>query len=209
MIRALIIDLDNTIYPVKSISNHLFAPLFNLIDQYADALGANAVAAAKEEITRAPFQRVASEFNFSDELLHRGVALLTEAVIDEAMQPYPDYKHLQNISIDKFLVTTGFIKMQNSKVNKLGIRRHFRNIYIVDPATSPKTKTDMFAQIMENYHYQASELLVIGDDPESEIKAAKPLDIKTVLYDPEGKYPYGHAHYHIKNHREVEQLLLL
>lgn len=209
MIRALIIDLDNTIYPVKSISAHLFAPLFNLIDEYADALDANDIATAKEEITRAPFQRVAAEFNFSNELLQRGIALLTETVIDEAMQPYPDYKHLQNISLDKFLVTIGFIKMQNSKVNKLGIRNDFRNIYIVDPANSAKTKTDMFEQIMQTYHYAPNEILVIGDDPESEIKAAKPLGIKTVLYDPYGKYTLGHADHHMKNHREVEQLILL
>jgi putative hydrolase of the HAD superfamily len=209
MIRALIIDLDNTIYPVKSISDELFAPLFNLIDDYAAELGTGVAAQAKEEITRVPFQRVAGQFGFSDELIEKGVALLSGTSIDEPMHPYPDYKHLQSIDLDKFLVTTGFIKMQNSKVNMLGIRNDFRNIYIVDPATSTKTKTDMFEQIMQTYHYTPDEVLVIGDDPESEIKAAKPLGIKTVLYDPDGKYPFGAVDHHIKNHREVSQLILV
>jgi putative hydrolase of the HAD superfamily len=31
--------------------------------------------------------------------------------------------------------------------------------------------------------------LVIGDDPESEIKAAKALGIDTFLFDPDNKYP--------------------
>jgi putative hydrolase of the HAD superfamily len=33
MKRVLILDLDNTIYPVSSIADHLFGKLFKLIDE--------------------------------------------------------------------------------------------------------------------------------------------------------------------------------
>jgi len=42
---------------------------------------------------------------------------------------------------------------------------------------------------MLKYGYLPNEVLVIGDDPESEIKAAKELGIDTFLFDPLNKYP--------------------
>ena len=104
------------------------------------------------------------------------------------MQAFDDYHHLKQIPLDKFLVTTGFVKLQMSKVRQLGIEQDFKEIYIVDPDVSSKTKKDVFAEIMQKYHYQPADLLVIGDDPESEIKAALGLGIDTFLFDPAGRY---------------------
>jgi len=46
----------------------------------------------------------------------------------------------------------------------------------------------VFADILKRYNYTAADVLVIGDDPESEIKAATELGIDTFLFDPEGKH---------------------
>ena len=53
---------------------------------------------------------------------------------------------------------------------------------------SIQTKKDVFADIMRRHHYDKSEVLVVGDDPKSEIKAAQDLGIDVVLYDKEGLY---------------------
>lgn len=208
MIRALIVDLDNTIYPVKSISDDLFAAFFKLIDDHAGELGTYVVNEAKEEMTRVSFQKVAKKYDFSEELTEKGIQFLKEAILTKSMFAYDDYKHIQNLTIDRFLVTTGFVKMQNSKVNMLGICNDFKNVYIVDPSTSSKTKKDIFEQIIADYHYKPNEVLIVGDDPESEIKFAKLAGLKTVLYDPTGKYQPSEADYHIKNHAELGQLIL-
>jgi putative hydrolase of the HAD superfamily len=71
----------------------------------------------------------------------------------------------------------------------LNIEADFVEIHIVDPEKSPLTKKDVFADIMARHNYTAEDVLVIGDDPESEIKAAKALGIDTFLFDPEGKHP--------------------
>jgi putative hydrolase of the HAD superfamily len=42
---------------------------------------------------------------------------------------------------------------------------------------------------MERNSYRPEEVLVVGDDPESEIKAAMDLGIKAVLYDKIKHYP--------------------
>ena len=60
---------------------------------------------------------------------------------------------------------------------------------------------------MEKHGYKPEELLVIGDDPESEIKAAKALGIETVLYDPTHKYHDAIATYKIDHFNKVPALL--
>lgn len=188
MKRALILDLDNTIYPVSSIADNLFAQFYKLLKQDSD-IDPSLIEASKEELTRRPFQHVADEFNFSTALRNKGAQLLKTITYDKPMQPYADYHYIQKISLDKFLVTTGFTNLQYSKVKQLNIETDFKEIHIVDPEISAKTKQDIFQELMDKYNYRASDILIIGDDPQSEIKAAATLGIDTFLYDPENKYP--------------------
>lgn len=188
MKRALILDLDNTIYPVSSIADNLFAQFYKLLEQDPD-IDPSLIEASKEELTRRPFQHVADEFNFSTALRNKGAQLLKTITYDKPMQPYADYHYIQKISLDKFLVTTGFTNLQYSKVKQLNIEGDFKEIHVVDPEISPKTKRDIFQELMDKYNYRASDILIIGDDPQSEIKAATTLGIDTFLYDPENKYP--------------------
>jgi|GEM_PF-4442026 len=47
------------------------------------------------------------------------------------------------------------------------------------------------------------EVLVIGDDPDSEIKAAFELGIEAFLYDPHNKHPSAEATYKARNLKTV------
>jgi putative hydrolase of the HAD superfamily len=71
----------------------------------------------------------------------------------------------------------------------LDIEADFEEIHIVDPETSNQTKRDVFADIMSRHNYTPADVLVIGDDPESEIKAAIELGIDTFLFDPGNMHP--------------------
>jgi len=186
MKQALILDLDNTIYPVSSIARHLFVPLFALLDQNSDTID---VESAKDELQRRPYHLVAEKYNFSPELTQTGLNMLRSIELDVPMQPFDDYQYIKSIPITKFLVTTGFPKLQWSKVKLMGLEDDFAEIHIVDPDTSQQTKKDVFADILKRNNYTANDVLVIGDDPESEIKAAIELGIDTFLFDPEGRHP--------------------
>jgi putative hydrolase of the HAD superfamily len=54
---------------------------------------------------------------------------------------------------------------------------------VIDPGTSDLNKTDIFRAIMNEYNYKPEDVIVVGDDLNSEIKAGKELGIETVLYD--------------------------
>ena len=210
MKKALILDLDNTIYPVSSISENLFGALFSTLDEHAEIINIdneNKVARIKDEMTRRPFQHIADEFGLDNNVRDKMVDMLRNMAYSQPMRAFDDYDHIRSIPLDKFLVTTGFSKLQWSKVKMLGIEPDFKEIHIVDPEINQQTKKDVFALIMSSYKYSPEDLLVIGDDPESEIKAAKALDIETVLYDPMHKHPDALSTYKINNFKNVLEIL--
>ena len=203
MKKAIVLDLDNTIYPVSSIADHLFNKVFGFVDSLAEEIGLEEVEKVKEEMKRRPYHQVAEKFNFSNAAKNKGLEMLKNLEYSLPMQPYDEYKYISEIKIDKFLVTTGFTKLQWSKIKQLGIEEDFKAIYIVDPEVSPTTKRDIFTMIMENYNYLPEELLIIGDDPESEIKAATSLGIDTFLFDPENRHQNAPATHSSKNLKDV------
>jgi len=193
MKKALIFDLDNTVYPVASIGEQLFASVYALLEQKLDS---DTYAKVQEDVTRMPFQKVAKIYAFSEDLKQDSLQLLRELRCDEVIEPYEDYLQTKDLKIDKFLVTIGFTELQWSKVKQLQIENDFKEIYIVDPDKSAITKKDIFQQIKEKYNYTYAEMLVIGDDPESEIAAATVLGIDTYLYDPDYRHSATKAIYH-------------
>jgi putative hydrolase of the HAD superfamily len=202
--KAFIYDLDNTIYGVASIGETLFASLFALIQDSVAFTGS--FAKIKDEIMRRPFQVVAQKYQFSEELIQQGTRLLENLSYEGDIQPFPDYPEIRNIPGERFLVTTGFRKLQASKIRGMGIEADFKEVRVVDPNTSEKTKKDIFADIMARHGYRPAEVLVIGDDPESEIKAARDLGLDTVLYDRENRHPNAIATYRIADFKELRGL---
>lgn len=188
MKKAIILDLDNTIYPVNSIADELFMRFFEMLESDSEGVDFKILKQAKDAITRMPFQTVADKYNFSQELKNKGIELLKNLTYDLPIQPFGDYHLIKAIPIKKFLVTSGFTNLQRSKIKMLGIEGDFEDIHIVDPEVSDLTKKDVFVGIMKKQHYNPEDLLIIGDDPESEIKAATELGIDTFLFDPMNKY---------------------
>lgn len=207
MKRALILDLDNTIYPVSSIAGHLFGQLFQLIDEHLEPGDSDMVTKAKDELTRRPYQHVADEFGFSAGLKAKGMEMLNNIELTEPMHTFEEYADLRSLNIEKFLVTTGFTKLQMSKVKMLGIEADFKAVYVVDPEKSTQTKKDIFQQIMQENGYTTGDVLVIGDDPKSEIKAATDLGIDTFLFDPGDRHSDATVTYRGKDYKEVVRIV--
>jgi putative hydrolase of the HAD superfamily len=199
--KALILDLDNTIYLVSSIGDILFKSLFELIELSSEFTGS--LNDIKAEIMRRPFQFVANDFAFSNELKEAGIKLLERLTYPDQIRPVENYEIIRTIPATKFLVTTGFTTLQNSKIDQLGIRNDFEEIHIIDPGKTAQTKRDVFKKILIKYKLKLNEVLVVGDDLNSEIKAAKELGIETVLYDFKSVYTETNDQKVIRNFSEL------
>ncbi len=203
--KAIIVDLDNTIYLVSSIGDKLFKALFELIIESGDYKGD--FNKLRSEIMRTPFQKVADAFSFGAGLKAAGIKLLEETTYDDAMEPVESYKYIRELPCKKFLVTTGFTKMQNSKITQLNLEKDFDRIFVIDPGLTTLTKKDIFEKILTDYGYKAEDVLVVGDDINSEIKAAQDLGIDTVLYDFNLEHTENKELNVINDFRELERYL--
>lgn len=203
--KAIILDLDNTIYPVSSIGDRLFKSLLQLISESGEYTGD--FDDIKAEIFRRPFQFIADEFSFSERLKSDSLRLLNDLTYEEAIEPFADYKIIKRFPCKKFLVTTGFPAMQQSKINMLGIGNDFEKIVIIDPGTSDLNKTDIFRNIMNEYNYEVEDVIIVGDDLNSEIKAGQELGVETVLYDYKSEHQEMGGQIVITNFGELELYL--
>lgn len=182
MKKAIILDLDNTLFSTPSIGDKLFADLYYLLEINLNEFE-GAIEDLKKDINRKPFPVVAKQYKMTQSLYKDALQLLSELTYNETIELFPDYSEVTKIVCDKFLVTSGFTKLQNSKVKQLEIEKNFKGIYIVDTILTDNTKKKAFKNIMLSFNYNPSEVLVVGDDPESEITAAEELGIDAVVYD--------------------------
>lgn len=207
MIKALIFDLDNTIFPTKTISDEIFAPIYEMMEQYRGSLSDEAIGNIKTELVRKPFQKIADQYHFPAELKSQGIELLKQTVYTKTASTYKDYELVRSISLPKFLVTAGFTKLQQSKVDALGVRSDFKEVIIVDQEITAETKRDFFVRLIQKYSYRSEELIAVGDDPESEIGMARELGIKTYLYDPESRFKSKGVTWHEQGYAPLRRLL--
>lgn len=204
MKKAIIYDLDNTIYPVPSIGDRLFAPLFELMQKHG--IDQAAMEPIRYDIMRKPFQWVAKKFSFSRELTEAGIDLLRDLTYEGDIVPFPDYPAIRHLPGKRFLVTMGFMDMQLSKIRGMAIEADFEKIFVIDPMVSSKTKKDIFAEIMESYEIKPQDLVIVGDDNESEIKAGNELGATTVLYDKNGRDKQA-ANFMIRDFSQLKSIL--
>jgi putative hydrolase of the HAD superfamily len=203
--KALLFDLDNTIFSVYTIGPTLFAPLFELLEQ--DGTQLQHMDTIRDEVMRRPFQHIANDYQFSEELTNKSIALLKQLEYNAPIEPFEDYALVQQLPQDKFLVTTGFPNMQQSKVDRMGLQKDFKEIHIVDPSISNKTKKEVFADILLRHQYATDDVLVIGDDLHSEIKAAQELGIDVIWYDKYERYEPRPGLKKIANYQHLVALL--
>ncbi len=203
--KAIILDLDNTIYPVSAIGDKLFKTLFTLIEEKGEYKGN--LEEIKSRIMRQPFQVVANDFSFSEQLVAECLQLLSALTYEDKMEPFEGYETLRSFPCKKYLVTTGFTKLQHSKIKQLDIGNDFEVIFVVDPSQSELTKKDIFQKILAEHQYTPDEVLVVGDDPHSEIKAAKELGIETVLYNHNREQPELNDQKTIHSFKEITPYL--
>src|SRR5574338_3584 len=129
MIRAIILDLDNCLATADEPGPELLVPTFDAIRQ------ANRGKLSEAQLERAfaacwqhSLDWVAQAFGFSEEMLAAGLAATASTEVRVRMHGYPDLPILEEIPARLFLVTTGFRRLQASKVDALAIGHLFERI---------------------------------------------------------------------------------
>lgn len=206
----LLIDLDDTIFQTSSINPQFVEPAVSVVKQYYEKEpgGVN-----MEEMISAlwtkPIDTVFSTYMTPKAIIDEFYGQIARVDFSElAIHPFDDYKFIQALSIDKILVTTGLRELQLGKIKALGIGSDFDSIRIDDPRENPRQyKIDIFSQILVETKMAPEEIWVIGDNPESEIKAGKALGMKTIQRRSKSKESSPYADYEIDSFEELPEIL--
>lgn len=182
MTKALIFDLDNCLAAADEVGQQLFAPAFDAIRAANHGtLSEQALTEAFSECWRHPLDWVAAKYGFSEEMLSAGWKIFVKTEVTQPMHGYGDLATLANMPVQRFLVTSGFRRLQESKIRALALERWFTGIY-VDAIDEPdrKGKQGLFELILNTYRLKPEEALVIGDNPDSELEVGNRMGIRTV-----------------------------
>jgi putative hydrolase of the HAD superfamily len=182
MIAAVIFDLDNCLAAADEPGRALLEPMFAAIRRANDgALPEEALERAFDECWRLPLDAVAGQNGFSPAMLAAGWEAGRRIRVDAPMAGYPDLGVLRELPVELFLVTSGFRALQESKIDALDLRSRFDAVH-VDAIDEPdrKGKDGIFREILDRFALEPDSVLVVGDNPESEIAAGNRLGMPTV-----------------------------
>lgn len=180
--KAIIFDLDNCLSPAAEPGAEFLASAMAAIREANDgSLAEDALQAAFSDMWWHAFDWVADKYAFTPAMIDAGWKALASAEIAGRMHGYQDLPLLQSVPGERFLVTSGFRRLQESKIRALGIAPHFSGVF-VDAIDAPvrQGKRRIFEEILAKHRLAVPDVVVVGDNPESELAAARSLGLIAV-----------------------------
>ncbi|MBQ0736015.1 HAD family hydrolase [Aquimarina celericrescens] len=209
MNEFLIFDMDDTIFETKSIGEEPVKPILDkfehlLIHRFGTELAKEIVA----KLWKYPFDVIADTYKFDEYQNSEFARLVNENEYNLKVQPFEDFNLVKNLKQEKVLVTTGFSKLQNAKIQHLGLEKEFNKIYI-DDILDPKRifKKGIFKNILLDKNIKPEFVYIVGDNPHSELKAGFELGLNTIQVAKFGQKRSEYANYYISNFKELIPIL--
>jgi phosphoglycolate phosphatase-like HAD superfamily hydrolase len=209
VITAIIFDLDSCLSAADEAGAQLFQPAFDAISHANHGSHTPAILEqAFAEMWRVPFDTVAQKYCFTPSMRDAGWQALLPLEVRTPMSGYGDLSALQELPVKRFLVTSGFRRLQESKIRALGITPLFTAIYVnaIDEPTR-HGKQGIIEGILRDHQLQPSQVLIVGDNPDSELGVGRGLGISTVQTLRPG-VPYSAVEtHHIHSLHELKDLI--
>ena len=208
-IIALIYDLDDTILSTRSIPPATFKHVFDAIEYSNNgALSKQFLQKAFEDLWRKPFDIVALNFGFTESMIIAGRDALLNTKYKLSLVPFDDYRIVKEVGFKRFLVTTGITNLQQAKIDSVINDGDFDEIIIDDPYDENRLgKQNIFADIANRHVIEADQFWIIGDNPDSEIKAGNALGMITVQILRPGIERTESSTYVISNFNELKGMI--
>jgi len=210
-VRAIIFDLDNCLAAANEPGEQLLEPVFAAVRAANDgALSESELDAAFRDCWVHAFDFVAATHRFTPGMLAAGWEAFRRIEVRAPMRGYGDLTLLPTLGEERFLVTSGFRRLQMSKVRALGIDAFFDAI-VVDAIDEPgrRGKERIFLDLMRECSLDPNEVLVVGDNAESELAAAARLGLASAQIIRPGVVPAEGVTIHLRDLAELREWLRL
>src|SRR5580704_5185916 len=113
--KAVIFDLDGCLSPANVVGPEIFESAFEAIRAANDgSVSADELDAAFSDMWRQAFDWIVHRYRFSPSMIDAGLSKLSQVEVTSAIQGYDDLHLLSQVPGQRFLVTTGFRRLQES-----------------------------------------------------------------------------------------------
>jgi putative hydrolase of the HAD superfamily len=206
--QAAIFDFDNCLCDSREPGEDLFAPAFSAIEEAnAGHLSPERLEDAFEECWFTSYDLVAERYDFTRRMYDAGFRAFAKLEVSRALKGYADLNVLRRLPLDKYLVTSGFQRLQQSKLRALDIGGWFTKAVIDAVDQEPHLgKQRIFEEIIAERGYEPARVLAVGDNPLSELDAGRKLGLVTVQTLRPG-VKQGDADHHIRSLEELFAIL--
>ncbi|HKN66122.1 MAG TPA: HAD family hydrolase [Gemmatimonadaceae bacterium] len=211
LVRAIIFDLDNCLAAADEPGEQLLEPVFAAVRAVNDgALAESELEAAFRDCWVHAFDFVAATHRFTPRMLAAGWEAFRRIEVRAPLRGYGDLTLLPSLGAERFLVTSGFRRLQESKVRALGIETFFDAI-VVDAIDEPERrgKERIFLDLMRQFRLDPNDVLIVGDNAESELGAAARLGLRSAQLIRPGVTPAAGVTIHLRDLGELREWLRL
>lgn len=223
MIKAVLIDIDDTIFDFEKCSKNSFLKTlekFNLKFKEEDFSYFNKVndilwtkqklgeINIKEVFIKRDYQ-MGKYFNLD---IEKGLFndLFVKFLYDE-IEMVDGIEDLLLYLSDKYKIFTasnGIFKMQENRLKKSNLDKYFDNVFVSDKIGFEKPDKKFFQKIMDLTKFSNDDLIMIGDSIKSDIIGAKNSKIKSIYFNKEDKkITDKNFTYQVKNLSEIKKIL--
>ena len=223
MIKAVLIDIDDTIFDFEKCSKNSFLitlEKFNLKfkeEDFSYFNKVNDILWTKQKSGEINIKEVfikrdylmGKYFNLN---IEKGLFndLFVKFLYDE-IEMVDGIEDLLLYLSDKYKIFTasnGIFKMQENRLKKSNLDKYFDKIFVSDKIGYEKPDKKFFQKIMDLTKFSNDDLILIGDSIKSDIIGAKNSKIKSIYFNKEDKkISDKNFTYQVKNLSEIKKIL--
>ncbi|MEP7186625.1 MAG: HAD family hydrolase [Rhodanobacter sp.] len=209
MIDALILDLDNCLASASEAGSVMYDEALTAIRRANDgSVPGQQLDAACQALLGKAYDVVARDYGFTPAMTDAGWRAFASFEVNHPMHGYGDLDRLADIDVPLCLVTSGFRRLQESKIRALGIAAHFRETVVDAIDETPRLgKRGHFERLIETHGWNVSRVWVVGDSPASELAAGRAIGAVTVQTLRPGVERSDIADHHVADLGELVALL--
>ena len=223
MIKAVLIDIDDTIFDFEKCSKISFLKTlekFNLKfkeEDFSYFNKVNDILWTKQKL---------GEINIKEVFIKRDYLMVKYFNLDIEKGLFNDlfvkflYDEIEMVDgiedlllylSDKYKIFTasnGIYKMQENRLKKSNLDKYFDKIFVSDKIGFEKPDKKFFQKIMDLTKFSNDDLIMIGDSVKSDIIGAKNSKIKSIYFNKEDKkITDKNFTYQVKNLSEIKKIL--